>query len=42
MRSKVKWENAQRRTKEICEYAHSIEQPVFIDAEESWIQDAID
>ncbi|HLM60983.1 MAG TPA: proline dehydrogenase family protein, partial [Pyrinomonadaceae bacterium] len=27
---------------ELCEYAHSIEQPVFIDAEESWIQDAID
>jgi len=23
-------------------YAHSLEQPIFIDAEESWIQDAID
>lgn len=40
--NKMKWENAQRRVNEICEYAHSIEQPVFIDAEETWIQDAID
>ncbi len=38
----TKWANAQRRVSEICEYAHSIEQPVFIDAEESWIQNAID
>lgn len=37
-----KWANAQRRVDEICSYAHSIEQPVFIDAEESWIQNAID
>lgn len=40
--NKVKWENAIRRVREICEYAHSIGQPVFIDAEESWIQNAID
>lgn len=40
--NKVKWENARRRVQEICEFAHSIEQPIFIDAEESWIQDAID
>ena len=38
----TKWANAQRRVNEICEYAHSIEQPVFIDAEETWIQNAID
>lgn len=38
----TKWANAKRRVNEICEYAHSIEQPVFIDAEESWIQNAID
>ncbi|MEZ5347274.1 MAG: proline dehydrogenase family protein [Pyrinomonadaceae bacterium] len=38
----IKWENARRRINEICEYAHSIKQPVFIDAEESWIQNAID
>jgi proline dehydrogenase len=38
----TKWENAKRRVNEICEYAHSIQQPVFIDAEESWIQNAID
>jgi proline dehydrogenase len=36
------WENAKRRVGEICAYAHSIEQPVFIDAEESWMQDAVD
>lgn len=40
--NKVKWENAKRRVNEICEYAHSIQQPIFIDAEESWIQAAID
>ncbi len=40
--NKIKWENANRRVREICEYAHKIGQPVFIDAEESWIQNAID
>ncbi|REJ78598.1 MAG: proline dehydrogenase [Acidobacteria bacterium] len=38
----TKWESAQRRVREICEYARKIHQPVFIDAEESWIQNAID
>ncbi|NNF00768.1 MAG: proline dehydrogenase [Pyrinomonadaceae bacterium] len=38
----TKWANARRRVSEICEYAHSIGQAVFIDAEESWIQEAID
>jgi len=36
------WERAKERVNEICEYAHSLGQPIFIDAEESWIQDAID
>jgi proline dehydrogenase len=36
------WEKGKRRVTELCEYAHSIKQPVFIDAEESWIQDALD
>ncbi|HEX8286651.1 MAG TPA: proline dehydrogenase family protein [Pyrinomonadaceae bacterium] len=36
------WEKGRRRVVELCEYAHSIGQAVFIDAEESWIQDAID
>ncbi|MCO6510561.1 MAG: proline dehydrogenase family protein [Aridibacter famidurans] len=40
--NKLKWENAQSRVREICEYAKKIGQPVFIDAEESWIQEAID
>lgn len=40
--NKVKWKNAKRRVEEICLLAHEIEQPVFIDAEESWIQNAID
>jgi len=37
-----KWASAQRRMSEICEYAHSIGQAVFVDAEESWLQNAID
>lgn len=41
-RDSEEWEKVGRRVTELCEYAHSIEQPVFIDAEESWIQDAID
>jgi proline dehydrogenase len=36
------WDKAKARVRELCSYAHSLEQPVFIDAEESWIQDAID
>lgn len=36
------WERAKERVNEICQYAHSLGQPVFIDAEDSWIQDAID
>ena len=36
------WERAKGRMTELCEYAHSLEQQLFIDAEESWIQDAID
>jgi len=38
----AEWDRARMRVNEICEYAYSIKQPVFIDAEESWIQDAID
>ena len=38
----IDWDNAKARVTELCGYAHSIDQPVFIDAEESWIQDAID
>ncbi len=38
----AKWHRTNRRVNEICEFAHSIEQPIFIDAEESWIQNAID
>lgn len=41
-KSQAKCERIHRRVSEICEYAYSIGQPVFIDAEESWIQDAID
>lgn len=36
------WDKAKRRVEEICEYAHLLEQPLFIDAEESWFQDAVD
>jgi proline dehydrogenase len=38
----AEWDRTRSRVNEICHYAHSINQPVFIDAEESWIQDAID
>ncbi len=40
--NKIKWESTKRRVLEICSYAHEISQEVFIDAEESWIQNAID
>jgi proline dehydrogenase len=41
-KSQAKCERIHRRVTEICEYAYSIGQPLFIDAEDSWIQDAID
>ena len=41
-KSQTKCERLSGRVQEICEYAYSIGQPVFIDAEETWIQDAID
>jgi proline dehydrogenase len=41
-KSQAKCERIYKRVGEICEYAYSVGQPVFIDAEESWIQDAID
>lgn len=36
------WQDVQRRVNAICKAAHDAKTPVFIDAEESWIQDAID
>jgi proline dehydrogenase len=39
---KLELENLKSRVNSICELAHSISKPVLIDAEESWIQDAID
>ncbi len=41
-KSKLKWERIQARVSEICDFANSLKQPVFIDAEETWIQNAID
>jgi len=41
-KSQAKCERIHNRVSEICEYAYSVGQPVLIDAEESWIQDAID
>jgi proline dehydrogenase len=41
-KGQAKCERIHSRVNEICEVAHSLGQPVFIDAEESWIQDAID
>ncbi|MGK7392820.1 MAG: proline dehydrogenase family protein [Candidatus Cyclobacteriaceae bacterium M2_1C_046] len=39
---KKAWENIQSRVNEICEYAHSKNVRVLIDAEDSWLQKAID
>lgn len=41
-KSQAKAERIKRRIDEICGRAHALGQPVFIDAEETWIQDAID
>jgi proline dehydrogenase len=41
-KGKWKWRRIQDRVEEICSTAYSLGQPVFIDAEESWIQGAID
>ncbi|MDQ2746855.1 MAG: proline dehydrogenase family protein, partial [Acidobacteriota bacterium] len=41
-KSRMKWQRIQDRVSAICELADTLEQPVFIDAEESWIQNAID
>lgn len=41
-KSQAKCERIHSRVNDICEYAFSLGQPVFIDGEESWIQDAID
>lgn len=41
-KSQAKCERIYNRVEEICEVAYRCGQPVFIDAEESWIQDAID
>ncbi len=41
-KSQAKCERIHKRVGEICEYAYSLGQPIFIDAEDSWIQDAID
>ena len=39
---KTRWGNAQGRFHSICSRAAEIGQQVFVDAEESWIQDSID
>lgn len=39
---RIKWERVRARGLEICEHAASLQQPVFIDAEESWMQNAVD
>lgn len=41
-KSLLKWERIQSRVNEICGFAHSLDQPVFIDAEDFHIQNAID
>lgn len=41
-RLKKDWENVMSRLDKICGAAHELKVPVFIDAEDSWYQDAID
>jgi proline dehydrogenase len=41
-KSQTKCERIHARVHEICQRAYDLGQPIFIDAEESWIQDAID
>lgn len=41
-KAQAKCERIHGRVAEICRTAYDLKQPVFIDAEESWIQDAID
>ena len=41
-KSQAKCERIRRRVAEICEAAYYADQPLFIDAEDSWIQDAVD
>ncbi len=36
------WKKAKERVTKICAAAHQAQKPIFIDAEESWIQQAID
>lgn len=38
----AEWERVQQRVDAICRTAHDAPKPLFIDAEESWIQPAID
>lgn len=38
----IAWKKVQDRVERICSRAAALKVPVFIDAEESWIQDAID
>jgi proline dehydrogenase len=37
-----KWERIKSRIDDICKTAHSLNQQLFIDAEETWIQNALD
>lgn len=41
-KAQAKCERIHSRVADICRAAYELKQPVFIDAEESWIQDAID
>lgn len=41
-KGKWKWERIHCRVEDICKVAHSLNQQLFIDAEHSWIQNAID
>ncbi|HXU25779.1 MAG TPA: proline dehydrogenase family protein [Bacteroidia bacterium] len=39
---KTEWQHVKQRVQSICEQAYKFSKPIFFDAEESWIQPAID
>lgn len=41
-KEKQEWGRVRERVQTICKAAHDARQPIFVDAEESWVQQAID
>ena len=39
---KAEWDRVEQRVEKICSAAHAADAPIFVDAEESWVQPAVD